>query len=254
MGWIIMKELNQYLSYLVKWIKSEVTKVHCQGVIVGLSGGIDSAVVSLLAKQAFPEQHLTVIMPCHSDYFDQECAQLLVNNHQLKNNLVDLTGTYDNLIATLALPPHQLAFANIKPRLRMTTLYALAQSHNYMVLGTDNADEWHVGYFTKYGDGAADLVPIIHLLKSEVQQAAQLLGVPTAIISRPPTAGLWASQTDEKELGFTYQQLDYYLQGKSVPTEIAQRIKQLNQSSEHKRHLPKAPPNIFSSLISVSKD
>ncbi|WP_338989279.1 NAD(+) synthase [Spiroplasma endosymbiont of Seladonia tumulorum] len=250
----MMKELKQYLSYLVKWIKAEVTKSKCEGVIVGLSGGIDSAVVSLLAKQAFPNHHLAVIMPCHSDYFDQECAQLLINNHQLNYHLVDLTATYDNLIATLALPPHQLAFANIKPRLRMTTLYALAQSHNYMVLGTDNADEWHVGYFTKYGDGAADLVPIIHLLKSEVQQAAQLLGVPSQIISRPPTAGLWTNQTDEKELGFTYQQLDYYLQGKSVPAAIAQQIKQLHQSSEHKRRLPKGPPNIFSSLISVSKN
>ncbi|WP_425379261.1 NAD(+) synthase [Spiroplasma endosymbiont of Polydrusus pterygomalis] len=250
----MMQDLKQYLSYLVKWIKTEVTITQCEGVIVGLSGGIDSAVVSLLAQQAFPDHHLTVMIPCHSDQFDQECAQLLINHHQLNSHIVDLTSTYDNLVASLGFKSHQLALSNIKPRLRMTTLYALAQSHNYMVLGTDNADEWFVGYFTKYGDGAADLVPIIHLLKSEVQQAAQLLGVPSQIITRPPTAGLWDNQIDEKEMGVTYQQLDHFLQGKAVPGPIGQRIKQLHQRSEHKRHLPKAPPSVFSSLISGIKD
>ncbi|WHQ36466.1 NAD(+) synthase [Spiroplasma sp. SV19] len=248
-----MNDLKQYLTYLTTWIKEEVTKAHCNGVVVGLSGGIDSAVVGLLAQKAFPEQHLTVVMPCYSDQFDQECANLLINTHQLKHQIVDLSLTYDQLVATLALPQHQLALANIKPRLRMTTLYALAQSHNYLVLGTDNADEWHVGYFTKYGDGGVDLVPLIHLVKGEVQQAAHLLGVPSEIIMRPPTAGLWTAQTDEQELGVSYQQLDFYLQGKQVPVAVAQRIEHLHQVSEHKRQLAKAPPVAFSSLINEFK-
>lgn len=248
-----MKDLNQYLTYLIDWIRTEVTKAHCNGVVVGLSGGIDSAVVGLLAQKAFPEQHLTVVMPCHYDQFDQECANLLINTHQLKHQIVDLSSTYDQLVATLSLPQHQLALSNIKPRLRMTTLYALAQSCNYLVLGTDNADEWYVGYFTKYGDGGVDLVPIIHLLKGEVQQAAHLLGVPVEIIMRPPTAGLWTAQTDEEELGVSYHQLDAYLQGKSVPVTLTKRIQQLHQGSEHKRQLAKAPPVAFSALISTSK-
>lgn len=144
----MMKDLKQYLTYLTDWIKSEVIKAHCDGVVVGLSGGIDSAVVGLLGQKAFPKQHLTVVMPCHSYQFDQDCANLLINKHQLKYQTVDLSSTYDQLVKNLALPQHQLALSNIKPRLRMTTLYALAQSHNYLVLGTDNADEWHVGYFT----------------------------------------------------------------------------------------------------------
>lgn len=249
----MMKDLKKYLTYLTDWIKSEVTKAHCDGVIIGLSGGIDSAVVGLLGQKAFPEQHLTVIMPCHSDQFDQECANLLINKHQLNHQIVDLSSTYDQLVTTLALPPHQLALSNIKPRLRMTTLYALAQSHKYLVLGTDNADEWHVGYFTKYGDGGVDLVPLIHLLKGEVQQAAHLLEVPTEIIMRPPTAGLWTAQADEQEMGVSYHQLDAYLQGKPVPAAAANRIQHLHQGSEHKRQLPKAPSVVFSSLINESK-
>lgn len=246
-----MKNLKQYLRYLIKWIKIEVTKAQCDGVIIGLSGGVDSAVVSRLAQEAFFDKHLTVVMPCHSDQFDQYYAQLLIDKHKLNYKVIDLTSIYDNLITILELPFHQLALANIKPRLRMTTLYTLAQNYNYMVLGTDNADEWHVGYFTKYGDGAADLVPIIHLLKSEVQQAAKLLGVPQEIISRQPTAGLWINQTDEQEMGVTYQQLDHYLQGKVMPFSIVQRIKKLHQNSKHKRNLPKAPSIIFNYLISV---
>lgn len=249
----MMRDLKQYLTYLIDWIKAEVIKANCDGIVVGLSGGIDSAVVGLLAQKAFPDHHLTVVMPCHSDQFDQECANLLINAHQLKHQVVDLSSTYDQLVADLRAPQHQLALANIKPRLRMTTLYALGQSYNYLVLGTDNADEWHVGYFTKHGDGGVDLVPLIHLLKSEVQQAAQLLGVPTEIITRAPTAGLWATQTDEQEMGVSYQQLDDYLQGKTVPVVVAKRIQALHQGSEHKRQLAKAPPVAFSPLIITSK-
>lgn len=239
-----MKELKKYLNYLIKWIKSEVIKSKFKGVIVGLSGGIDSSVVSLLAKKSFPKNHLIIVMPCNSDYFDQECAQLLINRHKLNFNIIDLTSIYNNLIKTLSLPLNNLSCFNIKPRLRMTTLYAIAQNYNYMVLGTENADEWYIGYFTKYGDGASDLSPIIHLLKYEVKQMACLLNVPLKIILRKPTAGLWTNQTDEKELGFTYQQLDYYLKGKSIPINVKRRIKKLHKNSKHKRNLPKSPLNI----------
>ncbi|WP_368486073.1 NAD(+) synthase [Spiroplasma sp. DGKH1] len=244
-----MKNLQDYLDYLVTWIRQEVTVANCQGVIIGLSGGIDSAVVALLGQKAFPNNHLTVIMPCHSDPVDQEYSLKLVNHHQLTSQVVDLTTTYDELVKNLPLSPtNKLALANIKPRLRMTTLYALAQAHQYLVLGTDNADEWHLGYFTKYGDGGVDLVPIIHLLKGEVCQAAELLGVCPEIITRKPTAGLWANQTDEDELGFSYHELDNYLQGFETSPTIEEKIQKLHAISEHKRKLAQAPAQPFTKL------
>jgi NAD+ synthase len=121
---------------------------------------------------------------------------------------VDLTEAYDSLVA--ALPPElgQMAYANIKPRLRMTALYGLAQGHGYLVAGTGNKSELMVGYFTKYGDGGVDVEPLGELYKSQVRQLAHTLGIPGPVIDRPPTAGLWHGQTDEEDMGITYHQLD----------------------------------------------
>jgi len=134
----------------------------------------------------------------------------------------------------------QLPEANIKPRLRMTTLYFMANSLNYMVVGTGNRSEITLGYYTKYGDGGVDLLPIGGLLKSEVRALARELDVPAAIIDKPPSAGLWIGQTDEAEMGFTYDALEQYLSGgrSAVTPAIADRIEQLRRASEHKRAMP----------------
>ena len=118
----------------------------------------------------------------------------------------------------------------------MTTLYSMAQTHNYLVLGTDNADEWHIGYFTKFGDGGVDLLPIVHLLKREVREGAKLLGVPNSIINRAPTASLWENQTDEAEIGFGYDLIDDYLAGKLVENNVKERVDYLHKISQHKRN------------------
>ncbi|AGM26196.1 NH(3)-dependent NAD(+) synthetase [Spiroplasma syrphidicola EA-1] len=248
-----MTTIEQYEEYLVSWIKAEVTAAQCAGVIVGLSGGIDSAVVALLAKKAFPDNYLTVIMPCQSDPVDEQFAQQLVEKHSLNTLTIDLSETYQTLLKNLPLNQHQLAAANIKPRLRMTTLYSLAQANRYLVLGTDNADEWHVGYFTKYGDGGVDLVPLVHLLKQDVRALAKLLGVNDVIIDRLPTAGLWENQTDEAEMGFSYQQLDAFLLGEPVAESIKTRIDYLHKISEHKRNLAKSPLKPFRNLPNYHK-
>ncbi|WP_339022421.1 NAD(+) synthase [Spiroplasma endosymbiont of Crioceris asparagi] len=232
------KNLEKYLDYLVEWIKEEVHKAKADGVIVGISGGIDSAVVSLLAKKAFPNNYLTVWMPCNSSQMDYDCVEELINNNQLVNVTVDLGTTYKelelNLIKT-KVNLDKLALANSRARLRMTTLYALGQSKKYLVLGTDNLDEWHIGYFTKFGDGGVDLLPISGLLKREVKKAGEILGVPKSIIERKPTAGLWENQTDESEIGFSYDVIDDYLDNKEVVKEAKIRIEQLHNVSEHKR-------------------
>lgn len=232
------KDLLLYKNELVDFLRSEVKKAKMNGLIVGISGGIDSAVCALLAKEAFPHNHLVVEMPCHSDKFDLECSQKLINMHKLNTTRVDLTSTFDHLKSNIGTcVTKDFSFNNIKPRLRMTTLYALANEHNYMVVGTDNACEWFTGYFTKYGDGGVDIAPIIHLYKSEVYELGKIINVPNEIIDRTPTAGLWPNQTDEKEMGFTYQELEMYMKNHLVdlsPSTI-KKIEALHQKSEHKR-------------------
>ncbi|WP_338984135.1 NAD(+) synthase [Spiroplasma endosymbiont of Othius punctulatus] len=230
-------KLKEYINYLSDWVKEEVKKANAEGVIIGLSGGIDSAVVACIAQKAFPKDHLTVWINCESPSYDYTCAQELIKLKNFNSINLNLTGAYQQLIEEIGSNASLsgIARANTKSRLRMTTLYSIAQSKNYLVLGTDNADEWHIGYFTKHGDGAADLLPIVHLLKREVKEAAQILEVNEEIINRAPSAGLWDNQTDEKEIGVTYKVIDDYLSGKRVDSTSKKRIEHLNKITEHKR-------------------
>ena len=126
----------------------------------------------------------------------------------------------------------------------MTSLYFIANSLNSLVAGTGNRSELAVGYFTKYGDGGVDLLPLANLVKSEVRALARELNVPDAIINRTPTAGLWLGQTDEAEMGFTYEELERYLHdgAQSVAPALAMKIERLVRASEHKRNLPPSRP------------
>ena len=234
-------------EHLITWLRREVEAGGGEGAVVGLSGGLDSAVVGALAGRAFPGHALGVLMPCHSDPSDGEDAALVAGHFGLTTATVDLAAAYDALVAALRaaspdLPAHRLAAANLKPRLRMTTLYAFANERDYRVLGTGNLDELTIGYFTKFGDGGCDLLPLGSLTKGEVRDLAQELGVPQRILDRPPSAGLWAGQTDEGEMGLTYADLDAFLRGGEVPADVKARIEALREASAHKRALPKVAP------------
>lgn len=234
-------------DHLVAWLAREVAASGGRGAVFGLSGGLDSAVVGALARRAFDDRALAVVMPCHSDPADAEDAARVVRRFALTSVTVDLGATCDALLAELVraapgLAAHRLATANVKPRLRMATLYALANLHDYRVLGTGNLAELTVGYFTKYGDGGCDLLPLGSLTKGEVRDLARELGVPQRIIDKPPSAGLWADQTDEGEMGLTYDDLDAYLRGGDVPAEVRARIEALRAASGHKRALPRVAP------------
>jgi len=226
-----------------------------------LSGGVDSAVVARLCQAAAPANVLGVLLPCHSDGQDDEDARLVAGHFKIPTVGIDLAPASDVLAEDLqqalaAVPKEQLAgrqpadqrrgwvpTANVKSRLRMTALYFLANSLNYLVVGTGNRSELAVGYFTKHGDGAADLLPIGGLLKSDVRAAARELGVPQAIVDKAPSAGLWQGQTDEADLGFTYHELERYLTKgpEAVAPALAMRIERLMRASEHKRTLPPIP-------------
>jgi len=239
--------VEQLAEHLTDWLRAEVTAGGGCGAVFGLSGGIDSAVVAALAKQAYPHHTLGVVMPCHSDPRDAEDGALVAHHFGIPSATVDLGPVYDLLLAQLAgsstdLPESRLATANLKPRLRMTTLYAFANQLGYRVLGTGNRSELAAGYFTKYGDGGVDLLPLGSLVKSEVRDLARSLGVPARIITKPPSAGLWADQTDEAEMGLTYEELDAYLLTGAASPAVKAKVDAMNAASEHKRALPRIAP------------
>lgn len=238
--------MEKYIAYLVKWLQNKLIATKCKGFIVGISGGIDSAVVANLVRRACPDNSLGVILPCYSATTDVEHAKLVCEECGLKYKTINLAPVYDTLLEAFDNdikddPTFELALANTKARLRMTTLYAIAQRYGYLVVGTDNACEWYTGYFTKYGDGGVDLVPLVHLLKSQVYEMAQCLQINQAIITKAPSAGLIAGQTDEDELQFTYHELEQYMKGQEVSKKVKQRIDYLHHSSEHKRNLAAKP-------------
>lgn len=220
------------------WLAQRVKEANAAGGVVGLSGGIDSAVVAALLKRVFGANMLAVYLPCDSLDTDREDALMVVESFGLPFMEVDLSAAFKSLERDIKVPLSPLATANIKPRLRMTVLYALAQSNNYLVCGTDNKAERQIGYFTKHGDGGCDLLPIGDLLKSEVRSLAGYLGIPEPVIKKPPSAGLWPGQTDEAEIGLGYDQIDAYFSCGIIDEEAAGRIERLQKASEHKRLPP----------------
>jgi NAD+ synthase len=240
------------------WMRSYLSTAGARGFVVGLSGGLDSAVVCRLSQMAAPGCVLGVLLPCHSDAKDEQDALAVASQFGVPTTRIDLSPAFDALVQhaqagmrRLPDPIRRAApqtdplrgrvpLANMKPRLRMTSLYFMANSLDYLVVGAANRSELALGYFTKYGDGGADLLPIAHLLKREVRELAAELGVPQGVIDRPPSAGLWAGQTDEEEMGFTYAELERYLDEgpEAVPPALAMRIERLTRTNDHKRSMP----------------
>lgn len=239
-------ELELRINLAVEWLRERVGAAHAQGLVVGVSGGVDSAVVAGLCKRAFPDHSVGVIMPSNSNPLDREDALLIAKTLSLKVVEVDLTEPHQEILKSVkdALQTQgysleeRLSQGNLKARLRMSTLYTVANALNYLVVGTDNAPESYTGYFTKYGDGGVDVLPISSLTKTEVRAWAAQLGLPDTIVNRVPTAGLWPGQTDEQEMGITYNLIDRYLLGEEIPADVVEKIEKLHRQSEHKRQLP----------------
>jgi NAD+ synthase len=226
---------------IAAWIREQVDASGLNGVVLGLSGGIDSATVAGLAARGLgSDRVLGVIMPAHSQPDDLKDAQLAADAFGIETLTIDLSEPYDRLLAILP-PGDDLANANIKPRLRMITLYHIANTRGRMVVGTGNRSELMVGYFTKYGDGGVDLLPLASLYKRDVRAVAREIGVPRPIIDKPPSAGLWAGQTDENEMGLTYEQLDGVLAAldrgdtSAFPDELVAKVQRMIGRSAHKR-------------------
>jgi len=235
--------IEQLAERLVLWIRDKVLAAGCKGVVLGLSGGVDSSVTAVLCHRAFPKNTLAVIMPCYSSQQDVEHAQIVTDKFSIPVRTAVLDAAFDTLLKVLPNDKAEsdvsrVAKANIKARLRMLTLYYFANQLKYMVVGAGNRDELSVGYFTKYGDGGVDIQPLGNLTKGQVKELARFLGIPQPIINKPPSAGLWEGQTDEGELGLSYDELDRYLVTGEASAEVKKRIESMIAASEHKRQPP----------------
>lgn len=229
--------LEKYLTEIEKFLQNYLTNSHCESYVLGLSGGVDSSLVAAIARKAVGKEKLfCYAIDVESNKADIEDAKEVAKQLDVQLKVINLTDTYHSYLKDLSAKElTRLTKSNLKVRMRMVALFAYAQEHHGLVLGTDNADERYVGYFTKYGDGAVDVLPIVHLTKTEVRQASKYYGLDDRLTNRVPTAGLFEGQTDEGEMGITYVDLDNYLLGKKVNSDVEKRIEHLHRISEHKR-------------------
>ena len=249
-----MREWNEEIKNRVEWIKGILKDAGAKGIVIGMSSGKDSNTVAALSKLA-TDNVLGVVMPCDSVATDKQDALRVAKQLGIKTVEVDLKDSYSTLSQSLekgmGLPLSLMASANIKPRLRMTALYAIAQEKGYLVAGTDNLSEAVMGYFTKWGDGSFDFCPISDLTATEVVELGKELGIPKEIIEKAPSAGLWEGQTDEGEMGITYKEIDTFIRlGISRPDIIA-KIRKAYHKNAHKRQLPYSYGTIDSPVLAT---
>jgi NAD+ synthase len=231
----------EYVANLIQnWVKGRVEQAGSDGVVLGLSGGVDSSVLAILLKRVFGAKMLGLIMPCHSDPNDLIHAKLLTEKFDIPNCVIDITKIYDDYIKEVSrfCEISKQAEANTKSRLRMTTLYTIGQSKNYLVCGASHKPELILGYFTKHGDSGCDLLPIADLLKYKIYELAEYFDIPREIVNKPPSAGLWSDQTDESEIGLPYSVIDHFIATGEADSAATKRINLMNSLSAHKRTTP----------------
>lgn len=232
-----MRNYAEEVEKRVEWIKSVVAEAHADGIIFGNSGGKDSALVGILCKKACPNT-IGVIMPCASKRNfgeDTEDGLAVADKYNIETRVVDLTIVREKLIEEIDEKLSDDAIKNIAPRLRMTTLYTMGQTENYLVAGTGNKDELYIGYYTKWGDGAVDFNPIADLNVSEVYGMLKYLDAPAHIINKAPSAGLFEGQTDESEIGIKYEDIDRFLDTGEGDPETIEKIERMHSRTAHKR-------------------
>lgn len=235
-----MEDWGKEVERITLWMREKTQEAGARGLVFGMSGGIDSSVVAVLAQKACGQEILGLLMPCHSIPQDSEDALEVANCFSIPYRFVPLEKPFESLLEVLGETKENrtLSVMNLKPRLRMCTLYYFANKLNYLVCGSSNRSEITVGYFTKYGDGAVDIAPIAHLTKSEVRSLAKFLGIPERIIIKAPSAGLWPGQTDEGEMGIPYEQIDRFITQGNVEEPYCSRIQAMHKKSQHKMRPP----------------
>jgi NAD+ synthase len=236
-------DYNYLADALVDWIRGQVLSAGRKGVVLGMSGGLDSSVAAVLCQRAFPRDVIGLIMPCYSCGEDAEHARAVAGQFSIPIIEIVLDPVLDTLMEVLKgedkdEAPCRTAESNLKVRLRMLPLYYYANQRGYTVVGSSNRCELAIGYFTKYGDGGVDIMPLGNLVKGQVRGLASFLGIPRPIIDKPPSAGLWPGQSDEEEIGISYDVLDRYLLTGRAPERIKRRIEARISLNAHKRLPP----------------
>jgi len=247
-------QTQKVIDHIVNWLKNYATNANCKGFVIGVSGGIDSAVTSTLCAKTGLDL-LCLEMPIHQGEnqvtrADNHIEWLMSNFSNVNRLPVNLTPVFDSLVAALPKVENEedrfMSLANTRARLRMTTLYYFAALEGYLVAGTGNkVEDFGVGFYTKYGDGGVDLSPIADLLKTEVYEIGGVLGVNQEIMDAAPTDGLWGdSRTDEDQIGASYPELEWAMkmddEKKSADDfsdrkkEVFSIYKKFNTSNKHK--------------------
>ncbi len=241
---------------IVEFIRTYAENAERKRLLIGLSGGLDSAVVAKLAERALGKENIyALFLPeLSTPLEDFEHAHLIANDLDIHYETIDISPLVHSVRKVCKHELDEIALGNIKARFRMLLLYEQANMRNSLVCGASNKTELLIGYFTKYGDGGSDILPIGDMYKTQIYQLAEYLAIPDVIIKKVPTAGLWKGQTDEGELGISYEKLDkilYGLERKLPISHIAKiadveenevkRIKEMRKHTEHKRHLPLIP-------------
>lgn len=242
-----MRDYKVELEKRIAYIRSIMEESGAQGLIYGNSGGKDSALAGILCKMAC-DNTLGVIMPCQSkrNYEeDTKDALEVAEQFKIETITVDLTELKNQFEKTVShIDISHKAMFNVNPRLRMTTLYAIAQSKNMLVCGTGNRSEIYMGYFTKWGDGAFDFNPIGDLTVGETYEFLNYLNAPRAILEKAPSAALFEGQTDEQEMGITYKEIDEYILNGTATPEGLSIINRYHSISHHKRESSKIYGNV----------
>lgn len=253
---ILLKLKEGTEQVIEKFLSEKLRKTGAKGYVLGVSGGIDSAVVLRLCARAVGKKKvLALLMPeKDSPQEDLKDSIAICKREGVEYKVIDITGPVEAYMKAIRQKIDRKSLANIKARCRMIVLYHFANTDWRLVVGTSNKSELLVGYFTKFGDGAADLEPIGDLYKTEVRQLANDIGIPDKIINKAPSAGLWKGQTDEGELGITYERLDAILFGiehgladrdiaERAQTTVAEvvRIAKMVRMTSHKRKVQPAP-------------
>lgn len=237
-----IKKYQKLIDKLKKWIEKKVFDANAKGIVLGISGGIDSATLAMICKDIFQKNANFYYLKTKKDLENEKDIKKL--NAVLDNSIktINLKKQFNSLSKKFSLKNNWIK-ANTKSRFFMNVLYTKAQQNDCLVLGTDNYNEYFLGYFTKWGDGGCDLLPFANLLKSDIYKIAAILKVPNSIIKKRPSANLLNNQYDEEELGFSYEEFEKYIKNPLDSNPFtAKKIKALHKKTAHKRNpIPKGP-------------
>ena len=249
------QDYDTIIETIEGFLEKQIDKTQSKGVIMGLSGGIDSAVISYICKKKLKEKTLALIMPdtTITPKSETDDALKMIALTGIEHKLIDIKPIINEY--SMYLEPNEKARGNLRARVRTNILYYYANLKNYLVLGSSDKSEFNIGYFTKFGDGASDVTPIVSLYKLQVREIAKRLGVPDNIIAKKSSPHLWKDHEAEEELGIPYEEIDSILycmidkklsadeieQETQISKETIEKIQQLHTNSVHKRLQPQKP-------------